>query len=442
LSRLLPWLTVAVLLFTAVGRAEEGEWSRFRGPNGTGISSATTVPATWTEKDYNWKVKLPGVGHSSPVVWGQRIFVTCGNAETAERTVLCLDAADGRPLWRHDYPSATYAQHPDSGYASATPVVDGGGVIVTWTTPAEVTLLALSLDGRQVWRRNLGPFIAVQGSGSSPIICGDLVVLANDQENPSLIPGHKKNPPEPIGKSSLIAVDRRTGRTRWTIDRPTAFSSLSTPCIYRRPDGRTWLIFTSTLHGITLVDPATGKIDWELDQKFVDRCVSSPLVAGDLVFAGYGAGLRATRYVALRLTSPTHPGAPAVAYEIPRAVPLVPTPVASNGRLFCWTDDGIVSCLGLANGELIWRQRVGGAYYSSPICVNNRLYCIAKNGEVVVLAAADKFQVLARVPLGEPSFATAAVAGGVMYLRTRSHLFSLGGAGKADSPTARRGRGG
>ncbi len=90
--------------------------------------------------------------------------------------------------------------------------MDANGVIVTWTTPEEVTLLALDLDGRRLWRRNLGPFVAVQGSGSSPIIYGDLVVLANDQENPSLIPGHKKDPPEPIGKSFLIAVDRKTGR--------------------------------------------------------------------------------------------------------------------------------------------------------------------------------------------------------------------------------------
>ena len=441
MSRPLPWLAVVILCVSVGGQAEEGEWSRFRGPNGTGISRATTVPVRWTESDYNWKVKLPGEGHSSPVVWGHRVFVTCGNSETAERTVLCLDAADGRPLWRHDYPSATYAQHPDSGYATATPAVDGGGVVVTWTTPAEVTLLALDLDGRQLWRRNLGPFIAVQGSGSSPIICGDLVVLANDQENPSLIPGHKKNPPEPIGKSCLIAVDRRSGQTRWTIDRPTAFSSLATPCVYHRADGRPWLVFTSTLHGITLVDPSTGKIDWELDEKFVDRCVSSPLLAGDLVIAGYGAGLRGTRYVAVRLGRPAQAPAPVVAYQLTRAVPLVPTPLASNGRLFLWTDDGIVSCLRVADGKLLWRERVGGAYYSSPVCVDNRLYCVAKSGEVVVLAAADKFQVLARVPLGEPSFATAAVAGGVMYLRTRSHLFSLGGRGKAGPPTAPRGGG-
>ena len=117
MSRFLPWIVAAVSLFSARSYAGEGEWSRFRGPNGTGISHATTVPARWTEKDYNWKVVLPGVGHSSPVVWGHRVFVTCGNAETAERTVLCLDAADGRPLWRHDYPSATYASTP----TAATP---------------------------------------------------------------------------------------------------------------------------------------------------------------------------------------------------------------------------------------------------------------------------------------------------------------------------------
>ena len=161
------------------------------------------------------------------------------------------------------------------------------------------------------------------------------------------------------------------------------------------------MIFTSTLHGITLVDPSAGKINWELDQKFVDRCVSSPLLAADLVIAGYGAGLRGTRYVAVRLAPLAKGQQPAVAYELTHTVPLVPTPLASNGRLFLWTDDGIVSCLRLANGEVIWQKRVGGAYYSSPVCVDNRLYCIAKNGEVVVLAAADKFELLARVPLGE-----------------------------------------
>ena len=116
-----------------------------------------------------------------------------------------------------------------------------------------------------------------------------------------------------------------------------------------------------------------------------------------------------------------------------RSIPLVPTPLVKDGRLFLWTDDGVVSSLRLADGQVIWRERVGGSYFGSPVCVNNRLYCLSKGGEVVVVAASNKFEVLARVPLGEPSFATPAVAEGVMYLRTRSHLFSLGGLGKAQT---------
>jgi outer membrane protein assembly factor BamB len=118
---------------------------------------------------------------------------------------------------------------------------------------------------------------------------------------------------------------------------------------------------------------------------------------------------------------------PQIAYELNRNVPLVPTPVVKDGRLYLWSDDGIVSCFKVANGEMVWRERAGGFFYGSPVCVNNRLYCISRSGEVVVIAASDKFEVLGRVSLGEPSFATPAIAGGVMYLRTRTQLFSLGG---------------
>ena len=414
-----PW---TLLCFAAY--AGEGEWNRFRGPNGSGISDAKTVPAQWTEKNYNWQVALTGVGHSSPVIRGRRLFVTCGDPKTADRCVLCLDTTDGHKLWQRDFPSRKYAQHPDNGYATATPAVDEDGVVLTWTTPEEVLLVAVSLDGNELWRRSLGPFVAVQGSGISPIIVGDLAVLDNSQEDPSLVPGHK-TPPGPAGKSFWIAVDRKTGRTRWQVDRPTSFSAYATPCLYEAKDGRRELIFTSTPRGMTGVAPATGKILWELDQKFLDRTIASPVVAPGLIFAGHGAGLRGSRYVAV------HPGEgggrPTVAYELTKSVPLVPTPLVKDGRMYLWADDGVVSCVRLSDGELVWRERVGGSFYGSPVWVDHRLYCIARNGEVVVIAAGDKFNLLVRVSLGEPSYATPAIAGGVMYLRTRSQLFSLGG---------------
>ena len=287
-------------LVSPLARGGEGEWSRFRGPNGSGISKATTVPVHWTDKDYNWKVELPGIGHSSPVAWGKRVFVTCGDPRTAKRLVVCLDTTDGRTRWQRDFPSRIYPQHGDNCYATATPAVDADGVVLTWTTPEQVLVLALDFDGKEVWRRDLGPFIGIQGSGSSPILFDDLVVLANDQEDPSLIPGPKTNPPTPVGKSFLVALDRKSGQTRWQIERRTSFSAYSTPCVYTTDGGRPNLIFSNTAHGITAVDPATGKVQWEFGKPFLDRAISSPVVAPGLVIAGHGAGLRGSRYIAVR----------------------------------------------------------------------------------------------------------------------------------------------
>ena len=421
-------IPLSVILVSGV-YADEREWTRFRGPDGTGISDATTIPVRWTDQDYNWKVELPGVGHGSPVLWENRVFLTCGDPETARRTILCLATSDGRTLWQREYPSKTFKQHRANSYATATPAVDAGGVVVTWSTPEQIVLAALDPGGRELWRRDLGPYVGVHGSGSSPIIVGDLVVLANDQEDPALMARilGRKGPTGPPGKSSLIAVDRKTGRTRWQVPRRTALSPYSTPCVRRSDGGRPELIFTSTAHGISGVDAVTGRLNWEIGDVFRDRCVGSPVSAAGLVIAGYGYGNRGTRYVAVRPGSRSEGSEPAIAYEVTQSVPLVPTPLAKDGRLFLWADDGVVTCLAAATGEVIWRERVGGAFYGSPVCVNNRLYCIAKDGVVVVLAASEKFEVLARVPLGEPSYTTPAVSDGVMYLRTWSHLFSLGG---------------
>ncbi len=423
-------LGILTVLWFSAPCAGEGEWTRFRGPNGSGISDATTIPTQWTEKDYNWKVKLPGVGHSSPVVWGRRIFVTSGDPESGKHSVCCLDATDGHAVWQRDYPSKTAAQRPDNAYATATPAVDDDGVVVTWATPEEVTLLALDHAGHEVWRRNLGPFVAFFGSGISPILLDDLVILNNDQEDPSLLPGHKQNPPEPAGKSCLLALDRKTGQTRWQTDRRTSFASYSTPCVYQDEGGRPMLIFTGAAHGITAVDPRKGNVLWEFGQPFLDRALSSPVVAHGLVIAGHGAGTRASRYVAVRPGAPEKGVKPTLAYDVKNAIPLIPTPLVKDNRLYFWTDEGVVSCRRLDTGDVLWEERVGESYYASPVWVNHCLYGVAKNGHVVVLAAADKFEVLGRMSLGELSYATPAVAGGVMYLRTRSQLFSLGGPGK------------
>ncbi len=419
---------VAVSLLASLpAPADEAPWNRFRGPNGSGVSQAKTVPIRWTEKDYNWKIGLPGPGHSSPVVWDKQIFVTGGNPTTAQRTLLCVDAPTGRTLWKHEEPSKTYGQHRDNSYATATPAVDADGAVITWTTPEAVMLLALDLQGRELWRRNLGPLISLQGSGSSPILYQDLVVLANDQEDMERSPGRKPDGPNPAGRSFVVAVDRKSGEIRWQTETKTFLAGYSTPCVYQAEGGRPELIFSNTAHGLLALDPATGKINWEFGQPFADRAVISPIVAPGLVIAGHGAGLRGTRCIAVRPGSSGQGTGPTLAYAITKALPMVPTPLVQDGRLFFWGDDGVVSCLRVATGEEVWRERVEGEFYASPVWVDGYLYNVSKKGEVVVLAAGDAFEVCHRIPLGEPSYATPTVAGGVMYLRTSSHLFSLGG---------------
>jgi outer membrane protein assembly factor BamB len=403
---------VALLaVFVSGARLGAREWPRFRGPNGAGISNADAVPVRWTEKDHNWKIELPGVGHSSPVLWDDKIFLTCAETGTAMRMILRLSAADGSITWRRDYQSKTYRHHRDNSFATSTPAVDAERVYVTWTTPDEVTLLALNHDGREQWRRNLGPFKSMHGSGTSPIVYDDLVVLANDQK----------------GEAFLIAVDCGTGRTRWQLKRRSGLTPASTPCIYRPQGGAPELIFTSTAHGITSVDPNSGTVNWEVADIFLDRCVGSSAFGHGLIIASYGFGRRGTRLVAVRLGSKDKNVEPKVEYDITKSVPLVPTPLIRGDLLFLWADDGNVTCADAATGEQIWRRRVDGSFYGSPICVNERLYCVSKKGDVVVLAASDEFQLLARVPLGELSYATPAVSDGVMYIRTYSHLISVGG---------------
>ena len=401
------------------------EWTRFRGPNGSGISTATGIPITWTEEGYNWSIDLPVQGSSSPVLWGGQIFLTGDDAENGRRSVLCIDAASGNLEWQRDYSFDPHYLHRDNDFASATPCVDQDGVIVVWSTPKKVLMIALGLDGEEMWRRDLGPYKGLHGSASSPIIADGLILLANDQMDPKrfsfyLPEGTNMDP----GKSFLIALERKTGVPRWKIDRKSELAGYATPCI-RRVGGRTEAIFTSTVHGITAVDLQSGQVSWEIDQLWDNRTVSSPQLHGELVFGSFGQGLSGQRLVAVRPEKANRSKGELV-YDVTKSVPLVPSFVVKDGLLFLWTDSGVVTCLDAASGNLHWRERIGGDFYSSPLWIEKRLYCISKRGEVVVLAASQEFEELGRVDLGEKTFATPAIAGGVMYLRTQTRLYSLG----------------
>jgi outer membrane protein assembly factor BamB len=407
-------MALAVLLMSVVPvRAEN--WPRFRGPNGQGINEAATIPVKWSEQDYKWKTELPGGGHSSPVVWEDKVFVTCGDDKTMRGTVLCL-SAEGRELWRKEFSLDKHPMNALNSYASATPALDADQVYVLWPGPVEARLTALTHDGREVWTIKLPAVKARHGAGSSPVICGDCVIVSREQDKGSDL------------KSVWLAVDRKTGQTRWRYEHPeNANASYSTPCVYSDKSGREQLVFSSNSHGIAGVDPATGSLLWKTPAALPARVVSSPVLADGLVIATCGEGGRGIRLAAVRPPDPNSSAATEV-YALERGiVPYVPISVVHDGLLFAFHDQGTVSCLRSATGEVLWSEKPAGKYFGSPVCVGDKLYAITTDGNVVVLKAGPEYELLAVNALGEKSHATPAVADGRMYLRTYSHLIAIGG---------------
>ena len=382
------------------------EWTRFRGPNGSGESSTDSLPAEWTDKDYNWRVALPGIGHGSPVLWGDKLFLTSAEQKGTRRLLLCLDAHDGHVIWQKPFSAITHELHLQNSFASSTPTVDERRVYVAWATPVEYLVAALDHDGHPEWQRNLGPFTGQHGFGTSPIIYKDLLVIGNDQD----------------GESSLVALERETGKIRWRVPRRTGVVAYSTPCVFQAGDGPVELVFASKAHGLTGINPDTGSTNWELDV-FDQRTVGSPLVVGPLVLSSCGSGGGARNLLVAVKPGPK----PEIVYKVDRSAPYVPTSVANGDIVFLWGDNGVVTCIEAASGKKIWQKRVGGTFSGSPVRAGSRLYCISVDGEVVVIAASREYELLGRNALGELSRSTPAIAGGRIYLRTESHLVSIGG---------------
>ena len=396
----------------AAHAAQAQEWPRFRGPNGAGQSEATTIPAAWAPQDHLWKVELPGKGNSSPVLWGQHLFLTSANPDDGTRHVLCFRARDGRLLWQRDFRSTPHPLHQQNTLASSTPAADARHVYCAWSTPEEFTLLALDHEGREAWRLDLGPFVSQHGFGTSPIVYGDMLIMTGDQD----------------AESFLVAVDAASGAIRWKVPRKVHAeynASYSAPCILERSGAADELITCGWAHGISSINPANGATNWEAPV-LERRPVASPIIVEGLVLANCGEGSGNNTVVAVR---PPGPAArePQVVYELDRTTaPYVPTMVAKGSLVFLWGDRGIVACIDGLSGKVHWRERVGGNFFSSPVRVADRVYCVSADGEVLALAAHSEYKLLGRTPLGEITRATPAVAGGRMFLRTESHLLAVG----------------
>ncbi len=412
----------AILLISCMTQSVGGqEWARFRGPNGTGQTETKGIPAEWTAADYNWRTALPGIGHSSPVLWGERLYLLSADPKNATRYLLCLHADTGRKLWQRDFSSSRHHLHLRNSFASCSPAVDDKRVYIAWSTPTKTTFRALTHDGKDVWEIDLGPFVSMHGFGTSPVVYKDMVILADMQ---LMAEQHlsKVRDSDKVGEAFVVAVHRETGEILWKSPKKTSVAGYSVPCINKNADGEDELLCCASGHDIFSLNPQTGKQNWSIDV-FKMRTVSSPIVVGGLVFGSTGSGGGGNYVVAVR---PGESG-PRVVYEIKTQAPYVPTPVARGDLVFLWYDKGIVTCVDAKTGNAYWRERIGSNFSGSPVRVADKVYCIDESGVVFVLAAEKEFRLLAKNDLGEPSRATPAVARGQMFLRTESRIVSIGG---------------
>jgi outer membrane protein assembly factor BamB len=299
--------------------------------------------------------------------------------------------------------------HAFNSYASCTPAVDEERLYVVWRDGIKLKLLALTHDGDEAWQADAGLCEEKHGYGSSPVVVDDVVCIENDNET----------------LSELVAFDRQTGDVRWRIPRASGNTSFSTPCVLDPGAEEKLIIVASKAAGVAAIDASSGRVAWQTAERDLpQRCVASPVVADGLVFVTCGQGGNGLHMLALR--PPTDTEDAREAYRLKQGIPQVPTSVAAGDLLFLWHDGGTVTCIDAATGKQHWRQRVSGDCHGSPIRVGDRIFGVAVDGEVIVLAAEPTFKLLARNSLGEISRATPAVANDRMYIRTESSLVCVG----------------
>ena len=399
------------LIGCSASGSETFHWTRFRGSNGQGIDPNGNVPVTWDSSDFQWKFTLPGTGNASPVVWGNKIFVTSADDEKDLGYVMAVDEQDGKILWQKEFTVTDISLHNNNKLDAATPIVDGTNVYTIWYSKDKTELTALDHDGNLQWHAEFAGIESRHGGGSSLMLTDKYVVFTREQEEGSSL------------KSSWLAVDKRNGETVWELERESAeANSFCTPILIKTGNREAQLIFASQAHGITGVDPETGQVLWERKEMLTARVVASPIYSEGLIIVG-----RKGETLVIEMDPNTGQAADSARYSLPPNLsPYVPTPIVVGELLFLFMDNGTVACVRLATGELLWKERPAGDIFGSPVCVDGNLYCMTKSGEVLVIKASSAYQLLGIQELGEGSFSTPVMCGSGMIFRTFSQLILLG----------------
>jgi outer membrane protein assembly factor BamB len=435
------FLTLAGVIFAALGAPLSAEnWPHWRGPVASGVSSETGLPLKWSDSEnVAWKAKLGGTGVSSPIVWGDQVFVTsqigtgqsrvgprlgqgqdanaaerglsktgAGGDKTLRFVVEAFSRADGRRLWAHAVAAEGELPpvHDKHNLASASPVTDGARVYAVFGSGQVV---AVDLNGKPLWTRHLGkefaPFDINWGNGSSPIVYKNSLILVCYHER----------------SSYLLALDSQTGKQLWKTDRPRGVLSYSTPLVVPAPSGDE-LIVNSTV-GIEAYDPSTGRALWHFNEA---NQFPIPVAMHHDGVIYLSRGYRSGPYAAFRPggrgdISKTH-----VLWHVPTGAPYISSLVHYNGLLYMAGDVGVVTCVDAKTGERVWRERLGGVYTASPVAADGKVYLLSESGETIVLKAGRTPEVLARNAIAGRILASPAISSGRLFIRTDDQIVAIG----------------
>jgi len=391
-------------------------WPRFRGPNGQGHSLEKDLPVTWTENEYLWTVSLPGMGYSSPVIWGEKVFITCATKDNSKAWLLAYHTGTGRELWKQTYQFQPAKMDRVNSLAASTPAVDEEHVYALWYGKAETLLVALDHTGKEIWCKDFGLTYLRHGPCTSPILYRDMVIFTQEQDRQSKQPECK-----------WIAVHKQTGHIRWIVTRgSTNYASYSVPCVYTDKQGKDVLVFSSHQHGITAVDPSTGTVVWETEGVLPSSVVSSPVIAGDFIVNTCGSGGGGKQLAVVRPPETTGQGPEVVYTSQDKFVTYVSTGISVDTLVFLYHDQGTVTCIDSMTGKVNWSQKPAGRFYSSPVCANGMLYCMDMDGKVVIIKATDSYEIVGIMDLGEKTQASISIANGRIFLRTLTRLVCVG----------------
>lgn len=408
MPRPLIWCLAILFLSASIVRAEN--WPGWRGPRGDGTSSEANLPTEWdgdSGKNVVWKVPVPYGGHSSPVIWGDRIFLTGADEAKSRRMLMAFDRGNGKLLWEIDVEDAPLEKkHKLNSWASGTPVTDGNLIYVTFLDEKEMLVAAYDFAGHEKWKVKPGVFSSVHGYCSCPVLFEGSVIVNGDHD----------------GDAYLVALDKATGSTIWKTPRENKTRSYCTPIIRDLGD-RTQMILSGS-KCVASYDPRSGKRLWILDGP-TEQFVASPVENKGLIFIT--GGFPDKHIIAIdptgsdKITEQSH----VKWHHLNKGVSYVPSPVAANDYFFCVADGGVASCYDAVTGDVKWQERLGRHHSSSLVAAGGHVLFLDDDGITHVLNAGPKFEVLATNKLGEEAYSSPALSDGQIFIRGDKHLFCI-----------------